>query len=161
MTDTLIDPASATAPTAGAAVVVEADGRTAQQRRPAHRDRRSRAARRALRVLTTWGARHREMYDETAVAERDRLSAAQLERRLNRALKRSPDLDAQSIDGYDRRRGIPGGTSGVGSGARARCGPAGCGRAADRGGALRLRGAHLRSAPPVVRLGDDQGFSGR
>ena len=35
------------------------------------------------------------------VAERDRLSQAQLERRLARALKRSLDLDVQSIDGYD------------------------------------------------------------
>ncbi|WP_081394862.1 universal stress protein [Mycolicibacterium conceptionense] len=54
-----------------------------------------------LRVLTTWGSRHRAMYDASAVAERDRLSQAQLERRLARALKRSPDLDVQCIDGYD------------------------------------------------------------
>ncbi|MFV8162822.1 universal stress protein [Mycobacterium sp. 134] len=101
MTDTLIDPASTIALTAGAAVVVEADGRTASN--DALHTAIDEAVRRGapLRVLTTWGARHREMYDETAVAERDRLSAAQLERRLSRALKRSPDLDAQSIDGYD------------------------------------------------------------
>ncbi|WP_135457558.1 universal stress protein [Mycobacterium sp. DL99] len=101
MTDTLIDPASTTAPTAGAAVVVEADGRTASN--DALHTAIDEAVRRGapLRVLTTWGARHREMYDATAVAERDRLSAAQLERRLTRALKRSPDLDVQSIDGYD------------------------------------------------------------
>ncbi|OCB11561.1 hypothetical protein A5717_20540 [Mycolicibacterium porcinum] len=54
-----------------------------------------------LRVLTTWGARHREMYDASAVAERDRLSEAQLQRRLARAMKRSPELDVQSIGGYD------------------------------------------------------------
>ncbi len=101
MTDTLIAPAHATAPVAaGAAVVVEADGRTASN--DALHVAIEEAVRRgaALRVLTTWGARHREMYDATAVAERDRLSAAQLERRLARALKRSPDLDVQSIDGY-------------------------------------------------------------
>ncbi|WP_160110848.1 universal stress protein [Mycolicibacterium houstonense] len=98
MTDTLIDPATAVAT---AAVVVEADGRTASN--DALHAAIDEAVRRGvpLRVLTTWGARHREMYDATAVAERDRLSAAQLERRLTRALKRSPDLDVQSIDGYD------------------------------------------------------------
>ncbi|MCV7065152.1 universal stress protein [Mycolicibacterium farcinogenes] len=98
MTDTLIDPTTAVAT---AAVVVEADGRTASN--DALHAAIDEAVRRGapLRVLTTWGARHREMYDATAVAERDRLSAAQLERRLTRALKRSPDLDVQSIDGYD------------------------------------------------------------
>ncbi|WP_441957681.1 universal stress protein [Mycolicibacterium houstonense] len=98
MTDTLVDPAAAVAT---AAVVVEADGRTASN--DALHAAIDEAVRRGapLRVLTTWGARHREMYDATAVAERDRLSAAQLERRLTRALKRSPDLDVQSIDGYD------------------------------------------------------------
>ncbi|WP_454791571.1 universal stress protein [Mycolicibacterium lutetiense] len=97
MTDTLLDPATAVAV---AAVVVEADGRTASN--DALHTAIDEAVRRGvpLRVLTTWGARHREMYDATAVAERDRLSAAQLERRLARALKRSPDLDVQSIDGY-------------------------------------------------------------
>lgn len=101
MTDTLIDPAAVIAPAAGAAVVVEADGRTASND-ALHTAIEEAVLRGApLRVLTTWGARHREMYDATAVAERDRLSAAQLERRLNRALKRSPDLDVQSIDGYD------------------------------------------------------------
>ena len=99
MTDTLIAPA-ATATAAGAAVVVEADGRTASNDalHTAIEEAVGRGA--PLRVLTTWGPRHREMYDATAVAERDRLSAAQLERRLARALKRSPDLDVQSIDGY-------------------------------------------------------------
>ncbi|NOP97227.1 universal stress protein [Mycolicibacterium fortuitum] len=102
MTDTLIAPASAPAATAaGAAVVVEADGRTASN--DALHVAIEEAVRRGapLRVLTTWGPRHREMYDASAVAERDRLSQAQLERRLARALKRSPDLDVQSIDGYD------------------------------------------------------------
>lgn len=99
MTDTLIAPAAAATAT-GAAVVVEADGRTASNDalHAAIEEAVGRGA--PLRVLTTWGARHREMYDATAVAERDRLSAAQLERRLARALKRSPDLDVQSIDGY-------------------------------------------------------------
>lgn len=98
MTDTLIEPT--TTPIADAAVLVEADGRTASN------DALHAAIDEALlrgvplRVLTTWGARHREMYDATAVAERDRLSEAQLERRLKRALKRSPNLDVQSIDGY-------------------------------------------------------------
>ncbi|CRZ18319.1 universal stress protein [Mycolicibacterium neworleansense] len=101
MTDTLIDPAAASALTAGAAVVVEADGRTASNDalHTAIEEALLRGA--PLRVLTTWGARHREMYDATAVAERDRLSAAQLERRLARALKRAPELDVLSIDGYD------------------------------------------------------------
>ncbi|MGV0740656.1 universal stress protein [Mycobacterium syngnathidarum] len=100
MTDTLLDPA-VTATGAGAAVVVEADGRTASN--DALHTAIDEAVRRGapLRVLTTWGARHREMYDATAVAERDRLSAAQLQRRLARALKRCPNLDVQSIDGYD------------------------------------------------------------
>ncbi|OFB42183.1 hypothetical protein BA059_05675 [Mycolicibacterium sp. (ex Dasyatis americana)] len=100
MTDTLLDPA-VTATGAGAAVVVEADGRTASN--DALHTAIDEAVRRGapLRVLTTWGTRHREMYDATAVAERDRLSAAQLERRLARALKRCPNLDVQSIDGYD------------------------------------------------------------
>lgn len=99
MTDTLIAPA-ATATATGVAVVVEADGRTASNDalHTAIEEAVGRGA--PLRVLTTWGPRHREMYDATAVAERDRLSAAQLERRLARALKRSPDLDVQSIDGY-------------------------------------------------------------
>ncbi|MUL85132.1 MULTISPECIES: universal stress protein [unclassified Mycolicibacterium] len=98
MTDTLIDPAAAVAT---AAVVVEADGRTASNDalHTAVEEALLRGA--PLRVLATWGVRHREMYDATAVAERDRLSAAQLERRLTRALRRSPDLDVQSIDGYD------------------------------------------------------------
>lgn len=97
MTDTLIDPATAVAT---AAVVVEADGRTASN--DALHSAIEEALRRGapLRVLTTWGARHREMYDASAVAERDRLSQAQLERRLARALKRSPDLDVQSVDSY-------------------------------------------------------------
>lgn len=102
MTDTLIAPASAPAATAaGAAVVVEADGRTASN--DALHTAIDEAVRRGapLRVLTTWGSRHRAMYDASAVAERDRLSQAQLERRLARALKRSPDLDVQCIDGYD------------------------------------------------------------
>lgn len=100
MTDTLIDPAFVTT-AAGAAVVVEADGRTASN--DALHTAIEEALRRGapLRVLTTWGARHREMYDASAVAERDRLSEAQLQRRLARALKRSPELDVQSIDGYD------------------------------------------------------------
>lgn len=99
MTDTLIDPAAATI-TATAAVVVEADGRTTSN--DALHTAIEEAVRRGapLRVLTTWGARHREMYDASAVAERDRLSQAQLERRLARALKRSPDLEVESIDGY-------------------------------------------------------------
>lgn len=100
MTDTLLDPAFVTT-AAGAAVVVEADGRTASN--DALHTAIEEALRRGapLRVLTTWGARHREMYDASAVAERDRLSEAQLQRRLARALKRSPELDVQSIDGYD------------------------------------------------------------
>ncbi|MED5813973.1 universal stress protein [Mycolicibacterium sp. 050232] len=100
MTDTLIDPASLTT-AAGAAVVVEADGRAASN--DALHAAIEEALRRGapLRVLTTWGARHREMYDASAVAERDRLSEAQLQRRLARALKRSPELDVQSIVGYD------------------------------------------------------------
>ncbi|OBJ96395.1 hypothetical protein A5639_00735 [Mycolicibacterium conceptionense] len=102
MTDTLMAPVAATAPAgAGAAVVVEADGRTASN--DALHTAIDEAVRRGapLRVLTTWGSRHRAMYDASAVAERDRLSQAQLERRLARALKRSPDLDVQCIDGYD------------------------------------------------------------
>ncbi|MCW1822386.1 universal stress protein [Mycolicibacterium conceptionense] len=102
MTDTLMAPVAATAPAGpGAAVVVEADGRTASN--DALHTAIDEAVRRGapLRVLTTWGSRHRAMYDASAVAERDRLSQAQLERRLARALKRSPDLDVQCIDGYD------------------------------------------------------------
>jgi nucleotide-binding universal stress UspA family protein len=102
MTDTLMAPVAATAPAgAGAALVVEADGRTATN--DALHTAIDEAVRRGapLRVLTTWGSRHRAMYDASAVAERDRLSQAQLERRLARALKRSPDLDVQCIDGYD------------------------------------------------------------
>ncbi|OCB47707.1 hypothetical protein A5721_08645 [Mycobacterium vulneris] len=100
MTDTLIDPASVTT-AAGAAGVVEAAGPTASN--DALHTAIEEALRRGapLRVLTTWGARHREMYDASAVAERDRLSEAQLQRRLARATKRSPELDVQSIDGYD------------------------------------------------------------
>ncbi|WP_157849034.1 universal stress protein [Mycolicibacterium setense] len=99
MTDTLIERAATI--TATAAVVVEADGRATSN--DALHTAIEEALRRGapLRVLITWGARHREMYDASAVTERDRLSAAQLERRLARALKRSPDLDVQSIDGYD------------------------------------------------------------
>jgi nucleotide-binding universal stress UspA family protein len=95
MTDTLTAPAPA-----GAAVLVEADGRAASNDalHAAIEEAVGRGA--PLRVLTTWGVRHREMYDATAVAERDRLSAAQLERRLARALKRSPELDVQTVDGY-------------------------------------------------------------
>lgn len=95
MTDTLTAPAPA-----AAAVLVEADGRAASNDalHAAIEEAVGRGA--PLRVLTTWGARHREMYDATAVAERDRLSAAQLERRLARALKRSPALDVQTVDGY-------------------------------------------------------------
>ncbi|WP_175616241.1 universal stress protein [Mycobacterium sp. GA-1841] len=101
MTDTLIAPAPTDAPVGSAAVLVEADGRTAGN--DALHAAIEEALRRGapLRVLTTWAARHREMYDATAVADRDRLSAAQLERRLTRALRRSPDLDVQRIDGYD------------------------------------------------------------
>ncbi|OBG83517.1 hypothetical protein A5699_03925 [Mycobacterium sp. E802] len=99
VTDTLIAPAAAASATT-AAVLVEVDGRTAGN--DALHAAIEEALRRGapLRVLTTWAARHREMYDATAVVERDRLSAAQLERRLTRALRRSPDLDVQSIDGY-------------------------------------------------------------
>lgn len=99
MTDTLTDPTATI--TATAAVVVEADGRASSN--DALHTAIDEALRRAvpLRVLTTWRPRHREMYDATAVAERDRLSQAQLERRLARALKRSPHLDVQSIDGFD------------------------------------------------------------
>ncbi|MDH6197713.1 nucleotide-binding universal stress UspA family protein [Mycobacterium frederiksbergense] len=95
MTDTLIDTAVATA-----AVVVEADGRTASNEalQSAVDEALLRGA--PLRVLTTWGARHREMYDATAVADRDRLSEAQLERRITRWRRRSADLDVQSIEGY-------------------------------------------------------------
>ncbi|ORV22759.1 hypothetical protein AWB98_24055 [Mycolicibacterium conceptionense] len=102
MTDTLMAPVAATAPAgSGAAVVVEADGRTASN--DALHTAIDEAVRRGapLRVLTTWGSRHRAMYDASAVAERDRLSQAQLERRLARALKRCPDLDVQCVDGYD------------------------------------------------------------
>lgn len=102
MTDTLIAPAATDAAVGSAAVLVEADGRSAGN--DALHAAIEEAVRRGapLRVLTTWAARHREMYDATAVADRDRLSAAQLERRLTRALRRTPNLDVQCIDGYDR-----------------------------------------------------------
>ncbi|WP_165692537.1 universal stress protein, partial [Mycolicibacterium conceptionense] len=99
---TLMAPVAATAPAGGGGpAVADAAARTASN--DALHTAIDEAVRRGapLRVLTTWGSRHRAMYDASAVAERDRLSQAQLERRLARALKRSPDLDVQCIDGYD------------------------------------------------------------
>ncbi len=100
MTDTLMDPAAVSASVTTAGVLVEVDGRTAGN--DALHTAIDEAVLRGvpLRVLTTWGSRHREMYDATAVAERDRLSEAQLERRITRARRRTPDLDVQTIDGY-------------------------------------------------------------
>ncbi|MDV3124215.1 universal stress protein [Mycobacterium sp. 21AC1] len=53
-----------------------------------------------LCVLATWQNRNREMYDASAVADRNRLAQAQLDRRLSRWRRQHPGLEVETITGH-------------------------------------------------------------
>ena len=50
-----------------------------------------------MRVLTNWQSRFIDAHDARAVADRNRLARAQLDRRLARWRRRYPDLDVQTV----------------------------------------------------------------